>query len=392
MEISRKHRWRRLTPDDAHYFFGYYDRNPWDPAQQQHLVLKVAQCEHLPHVNETAEIGILDRHGNYRPQTVTRAWNHQQGAMELFLPRRPGHFIYNDFDTEAKKMVCRIFAVDQGVVGTFADPVYAITRDGRYGVSLDFGRIPRRGYSYADATLPPDLWPDDLDRSGIKLIDLETGASRLIASYRTMIERHPFGYGLPGKRLWLNHAIFNCDGTRLLWLLRQCDDNNRSGVYWRTFMYTCAIDGGDVECTLPDVYWSGNISHQIWGRTPREILVDANWNGEGFEAVVFDESRRPLVARRISHHTGKMGHMVFSPDGSRLLADSYPDGEGFQTLTLIDSASGEYRELGRFRHQQPPGTTVDVRCDLHPRWSPDGRTVTVDSIHEGRRAVYLLEL
>ena len=122
------------------------------------------------------------------------------------------------------------------------------------------------------------------------------------------------------------------------------------------------------------------------------VLVDANWNGEGFEAVVFDESRRPLVARRISHHTGKMGHMVFSPDGSRMLADSYPDAEGFQTLTLIDSASGDYEVLGRFRHRQAPGTPVDVRCDLHPRWSPDGQTATVDSIHQDHRAVYLLEL
>ncbi len=391
MKISEKHSWKKLTPDDGHYFFGYYDRNPWDPAQEFHLTLKVAQCERLPQIGESAEIGLLDRQGNYRPQTATRAWNHQQGSMELFLPRRPGCFIYNDFDQASGRLVCRVFEVDKGIADTFADPVYAITPDGRYGISLDFGRIPRRGYSYADALLPNDLWPTDIDQAGLRLIDLDNGQSRLIVSYRTMIEHHPFGYGLGDQRLWLNHAIFNCDGSRLLWLLRQCDKAPARGVYWKTHMFTCAIDGSDVECILPEVYWNGMISHQIWGRTPREILVDANWDAKGNQVIVFDESRRPFLAESLSPGTGKMAHMVFSPDGTKLLADSYPD-NGIQTLSLVDITSGSVEELGRFRHEQPQGTTVDVRCDLHPRWSQDGKTVTVDSIHDGNRAIYLLNL
>ena len=48
--------------------------------------------------------------------------------------------------------------------------------------------------------------------------------------------------------------------------------------------------------------------------------------------------------------------------------------------------------LGTFRHETAPGSSGDVRCDLHPRWSPDGKIVTVDSIHDGRRAIYQLDL
>ena len=85
--------------------------------------------------------------------------------------------------------------------------------------------------------------------------------------------------------------------------------------------------------------------------------------------------------------------MVFSPDGTKLLADSYPDGEGVQHLALIDVASGEMEWIGHFNHNPEKPWVVDTRCDRHPRWSRDGRYITVDSIHDGKhRACYLLEL
>ena len=62
-EIDRKHSWRKLSPDDGHFFFGYYDRNPWDGEIRRHLVLKIPQIDRLPERGERAEIGLLDRAG-----------------------------------------------------------------------------------------------------------------------------------------------------------------------------------------------------------------------------------------------------------------------------------------------------------------------------------------
>jgi Tol biopolymer transport system component len=47
-------------------------------------------------------------------------------------------------------------------------------------------------------------------------------------------------------------------------------------------------------------------------------------------------------------------------------------------------------DLGRFF--SPPELINDFRCDLHPRWSRDGRQVCFDSAHEGSRQLYVLEL
>ncbi len=389
--ISSIHHWEKLTPEDGHYFFGYYDRNPWNNSITRHLVLKVDQIQRIPERGESAEIGFLDTAGNYTPQTTTRAWCHQQGSMELFLRHRPECFIYNDFDPEKQKMTARIFEPGKGVAGEYDLPVYAMSPDGKWAACLDFSRIPRRGYSYADAALSPDPHPADPAADGIWLLNLHTGEKRLLASYETMMARHPYGYGLADQRVWLNHVIFNCDSTRVLWLFRQCKANAPfTGVYWKTFLYTAALDGSDVECVLSECQWQAFISHQIWGRTPREILVDANWNGTGHGAVVFDESRRPWISQELSGSHGRMAHMVFSPDGKYILADSYPDQNSCQQLILIDAATGEWEELGVFHHEKTP--VVETRCDLHPRWSLDGKYITVDSSHTGKRGVFLLKL
>ncbi len=392
MKIHESLNWRRITPEDGvHYFFGYYDRCPWNHDMSLHLVMKVDQCERVPERGEKAEIGVVDRNGVYTALTTTRTWCHQQGCMTLWLKHRPDCFIYNDYDEKSGNLLARIFQIGKGIVGTYERPVYSMSPDGRYAASLNFGRNPRRGYSYADDPLPLENHPD-LDKDGIFIIDLHTGAVNLAVAYRRIFEAHQVPYELEARHIWMDHAIFNCDSSRLLWLFRHCS-NTATSWPWKTYMFTADVNGGNLSCPLPDFYWrEGQISHQIWGRTPHEVLVDAKWGTGGNEYVVFDERTLPLKAQRISKGMGPMAHLVFSPDGEWMLADTYPDSRGFQRLALVKSSTGELRELGQFRHFQPQGACVDVRCDLHPRWSQDGRTITVDSIHNRERGIYLLDL
>ena len=34
----------------------------------------------------------------------------------------------------------------------------------------------------------------------------------------------------------------------------------------------------------------------------------------------------------------------------------------------------------------------DWRCDLHARWRPDGRQLGFNSVHEGTRQIYVIDL
>jgi hypothetical protein len=386
--------WINLTPEPGHYTFGYYDRCPWDVENRYHLALRIPQQTRLPAPGETASVGYVDREARrFHAVGETRAWCHQQGAMMLWLKRRPRTFVYNDFIREHGdwRPIARIHSLDEGEVGRYDAPLYTISRDGRWGVTLNFNRIPRRGYSYAMASLPVDDPAPDLDGDGLSLVDLGTGEVRLIASYRQLMAAHPFPYDLPGLYCWLNHAIFNVDASRVMVLFRTAPQMDPPKP-WRTYMFTMRLDGSDLRCSLSDLHWRhGAISHQVWGRTPGEILVDADWCGRGHEYVVFDESRHPFQAHRISRGMGPAGHLNFSPDGRWMVADTYPDAEGVQRLALVDVATGALNELGQFLHRTP-GAQGDTRCDLHPRWSEDGSLLTVDTIHEGERKIYMLDL
>ena len=85
------------------------------------------------------------------------------------------------------------------------------------------------------------------------------------------------------------------------------------------------------------------------------------------------------------------GHNSFSPDKRWMVCDTYPLGpDRLQQLFLYHVANGNRIDLGMFHAADR--FTEDIRCDLHPRWSPDGKTISIDSVHEGSRQIYNLDV
>ncbi len=382
--------WNPLTPAEGIYTFGYYDRHPWSTDNRWHLALKIPHQERLPTPEERAQIGIVETGTQtFTPLTETRTWCHQQGAMTLWLPRQSRQFLYNDWNEDTQSVTAHLYDLDEGLRRRYPMPVYNISPDGRYAVSLNFSRIPRRGYSYAMTPLPEGHLEPDWDNDGLFLMDLETAETTLLISYRQLKAIHLTPWELDRQYLWLNHAIFNIDGSRLMVLFRHRPERDRGR--WSTNLITCDLQGKDIRYPINNLLWRGAITHQIWGRYPDEILVDANWTmWERPEYVVIRETQTPPQAQRISAGCGKPGHLNFSPDGQWMLADTYPH-DGIQTLCLVRVSDGECRIAGQFRHDVP-GVGGDWRCDLHPRWSPDGSLISVDTIHRGNRAIYWAKL
>ena len=48
--------------------------------------------------------------------------------------------------------------------------------------------------------------------------------------------------------------------------------------------------------------------------------------------------------------------------------------------------------LSNISREELAFTRSGLHCDLHPRWSRDGRQVVFDSIHEGTRQIYMVDV
>jgi Tol biopolymer transport system component len=84
------------------------------------------------------------------------------------------------------------------------------------------------------------------------------------------------------------------------------------------------------------------------------------------------------------------GHDSYSPDRNWMLYDSYPDNEGYRHLYLYNLNKKKGIILGSYYSY--PNITGDFRCDLHPRWNRSGNAISFDSIHEGHRHIYYMDL
>ena len=74
-----------------------------------------------------------------------------------------------------------------------------------------------------------------------------------------------------------------------------------------------------------------------------------------------------------------------------MLTDSYPDRlDNCRALYLYDVKRDIAYEIGRF--YADPSYDGPARCDLHPSFSADGKTICFDSIHEGFRGIYNVDL
>ena len=86
------------------------------------------------------------------------------------------------------------------------------------------------------------------------------------------------------------------------------------------------------------------------------------------------------------------GHCTYLPGNAWILNDSYPShGNRHQIPYLYHVATGKRVDLGIFPSPEP--YTGEWRCDLHPRYSPDGQFVVIDSAHRGDgRQMYRIEV
>ncbi|MDR1630218.1 MAG: hypothetical protein LBS36_08420 [Oscillospiraceae bacterium] len=369
---------RRLTPMEGHWFFGYYDHSDISPDGRHLLAHRTGFHDRSPRPGDVADIMILDlRAESFRQAARTLAWNFQQGSMLQWLPDTSGRFIYNQWRDGVYGAVVQS---PDGREQLLPRPVAALSPDGGYALSTSFTRMrdfrPVCGYPFGEDPFRNQACPED---DGIFLMDMRTGESSLALSYPQM--RALAGEPEAGGRakLCVNHLSFNTRGSRFVCLVRNFP---APGSGWKSALITANIDGSEPYLLLG---WS-YASHYHW-KDERVLALYGTLPGENTPQL-YELTDRTQKARAIDEAFFTFdGHVSYSADRKTLLYDSYPTrSDPHRKLIFYDLAAGKGELAGRF--YSDPMIDGDIRCDLHPRWSPDGCAVTFDSIHEGFRGIY----
>ncbi len=374
-----------------HLFASYYAINSWSADHRYITVLETGVKDKLPLASDPAVLGLVDLTDNNRfiPLTETRCWNFQEGTMAHWLGTDPNRrFIYNDM--VEGKFVSVIIDIETRAKKVIPYPVSAVTPDGKWAVSINYARLnlTRPDYGYDGAGQDPladTLWPEE---DGLFLVDLQSGEGRLIVPIASVRDQMP-AVADPKGLAYFCHTVFSRDGRQIFWLARSVE--NLSGqkervTKWQTTAFACNRDGTALRRCFPDG-WGG--SHFNWIDDKR-MVVTAKYQDKVYSHVLFtpgkDDHRR--VGRGVLDFDG---HCVVSHDGEWMLTDTYPDKLNQRKLMMVRMADEAILPMGTFDVVEPY-TGQYWRCDLHPRWRNDDKVLGFNSVHNGSRQVYLIDV
>lgn len=364
-----------ISGSKSEHLFGYYDKSPWN-ALGDIIYMGVQGADKFAASSKPADIILHSNNGEKRVVAQTSAWNVQQGSMLQWHAGSSEHILFNDFRNGEYCSVRK--SVIDNKEQIFSAPVYSVSRDGKVALTLDFARLNtlRPGYGYSNsvdfsATVPcpdePCIWQIDLTTNRIQPLYTYTELMALRSSPTMKDAFHK-----------VNHIMISPSGNAFIFLHRWIQKGKKfDRLLW------APIDGSRSPRILLD---EGMVSHSNW-RDDNTIITYANALGLGPRYCLID-----VISGAIEDLSDFFpsvdGHPSYSPDKRFVITDSYPDFKRKQSIFLLDMYGKKKIQLasiyasGKYRN--------NTRCDLHPRWSPNGDQICFDASKDGLRQVYAM--
>lgn len=369
----------KVSPDDEYeYFYGYYDKSPWDATDRYMLCIRVQQAFKSVAPAEPGVVGVIDTEEKNRfiEIGITHSWNVQQSCMAQWMgPDFRTKIIYNDF--RAGKYCSVIYNWEKREEEKVLPlPVYDVARDGSFALSLDFSRLHRLrpGYGYSNLA---DMTKGELcpDKPCIWKMNLINGEITDLFKYTDFAGFEP-DESMIGAEHKVNHLMISPNGKRFMVLHRWFQKGRK-----HTRLITVNVDKTDMYNLSDSVF----VSHCYW-KNDNEILSFLRKEGTGDHYYLLKD--RTQSYQMLWPELSTDGHCSYSPDLGQVITDTYPNRKRLASVYLCTDDNNTSTRIARvfapFRYDN------DCRCDLHPRWNHLGNQVCIDSVHEGKRKLYVI--
>ena len=364
-------------------WFGFHDKSPFSPDCEMILFLGADFDHRMPQVDETVSIYIRALNSNNSREKISEslAWNWHQGCMLQWINNdRIGYNTYKN-DKPA------FFIIDKK--GSITDEIpYHINSvcQNKIGIGYDFEWVNQLmpGYGYVKRTPESDvsLKPSN----GLYGYDL---AQQKISWHHTIEEIIQIVGISPDSaaRYFVTHVQPNESQSKVLFLLRSVRNNLQKRT---SYLCIANIDGTQIE-----KFDIGNMcSHMGWIGDDRIAAYCSNKDDYDGLFILNTEtlSTEKLIPRQdVSFDT----HPSYSKVNHMLICDSYADLYGQNHLFTIDLRNGDKRIIAKLKCDKNFVTTdfnTHIQCDLHPRWSADGKRVSIDTSFTGERCMAVFDV
>ncbi len=363
-KIQSKLAIERIYEKGKDIFFGYYDITPFDHSDQKLLYIKRDN-------DENVEVIIRDL--NLKSELLiakSSSWNWQQGCRLRWFS--DNEISFNDILNNS--YVNRIINIAENSERRIDWPLYDISRDKKYGLSLDFERLGylRPGYGYSCLSIDPD----NLGIDGIDIIDIQH--NRIVKRFSIEFLHTLMNSKNSIANCYVNHLSFSPSSNRFLFFWIEIING-----YHKASLVVYDMDHD--QFTILDN--NEKVSHYVW-KSDNEIICTAY--SSPFEckyySYIIEEKSKNLILPDLLPNDGHPSIL----DQDTILTDTYSDKHGFQQLYTVDLKKG--RRIDLLNIYSPPVENGEKRTDLHPRINHSKNKICIDARIENNREVLILNL
>lgn len=365
--FNKKKFFFKTNNNSQSFFFGYHDKKPFNCKDTKIIVHSYKNTKFL--IDQTKKDVFINLI-NLKNKTIlkldrTEAWSWQLGSNLQWHPKNNRIFFNKKIN---KRYITKQIDLNSKKTKLLNFSIYNICPNGKYFLIADFIKIGklRKGYGFETNKLQKSL---NLKKSKLEIVTNKKN-KKILYLFDESKQKNVVG-------CYINHQTFSPDGSKIAYFYTVLKKNNQRQIF---FYYYCLKKRKNF---LVKISKSKLISHYCW-KNNNEILFTMKQNIKYYSYVLYNIKFDDF--KILNSELNKDGHPMFNPKNNDLfVSDTYPNLFGFQKLFIFSVRKKKI--IWKKYFYSPYKYKGIMRCDLHPRWSNDGKKIMVDFVSNGNRSI-----
>lgn len=346
-------------------FFGYYDKSPMCNNITLSHIATSPTCKD-PKTNAPIKIVISDLEtGKNRIIGETTSYTWQQGARAQWLDEDT--LMYNIAGDNKYQAVA--YSISKGTNVKIFDKPVQDSYGKKFFLSLNYSRLMPIAPDYGYRNFPASIknQPEHCN-DGIWKINYETGEEVLLHSLEDILKCN-WNDEFKNSYHTINHIMISPDGKGFIFIHRYYKGQQR----FHRLIYS---NFRELKVLLENEM----VSHMCWLNNETVFGYISVGRKNGYYSIDIESSKSTLCKEMTDTNLGDGHPSVY---GDWIVFDCYPDKSRMQQLLLFNNKTKEIIPL--LKLYQSVKYMYDTRCDLHPRFSKDGKHIYFDTVFSGKR-------